>query len=43
MATADRVGRSAHELARSLATPRTMMRTRQAGLEDVYPRLLANA
>ena len=30
-------------LVRSLATPLTVMRTRQASLEDVYPRLLANA
>ena len=35
--------RSAYGLVRSLTTPLTLMRTRQARLEDVYLRVLANA
>jgi ABC-2 type transport system ATP-binding protein len=35
-------GRSAYELVRVLTTPLTVMRTRQASLEDVYVRILAH-
>lgn len=35
-------GRSAYELVRSLTTPLTVMRTRQATLEDVYLRILGD-
>lgn len=35
-------GRSAYEVVRSLDTPLTVMRTRQASLDDVYLRILAN-
>jgi ABC-2 type transport system ATP-binding protein len=35
-------GRSAFELVRSLATPLTVMQTRQASLEDVYLRILGD-
>jgi ABC-2 type transport system ATP-binding protein len=35
-------GRSAYELVRVLTTPLTVMRTRQASLEDVYLRILAH-
>jgi len=35
-------GRSAYELVRLLTTPLTVMRTRQASLEDVYLRILAS-
>ncbi len=35
-------GRSEYEVVRSLSTPLTVMRTRQASLEDVYLRILAN-
>jgi ABC-2 type transport system ATP-binding protein len=36
-------GRSAYELVRALATPLTVMRTRQVTLEDVYLRILGDA
>lgn len=35
-------GRSAHELVRALNTPLTVMRSRQASLDDVYLRILAD-
>jgi ABC-2 type transport system ATP-binding protein len=35
-------GRAAYELVRVLATPLTVLRTRQASLEDVYLRILAH-
>jgi hypothetical protein len=35
-------GRSAYELVRVLTTPLTVLRTRQASLEDVYLRILAH-
>lgn len=36
-------GRAAHELVRALETPLTLMRTRQASLDDIYLRILADA
>jgi ABC-2 type transport system ATP-binding protein len=36
-------GRSAYEIVRSLATPLTVMRTRQVSLEDVYLRFVDDA